>query len=176
MRKIKLNTEWNRVPVLKRYVVDHETGCWLWMGFRLESGYGHVQVNFRRLGAHRYFYEQMKGPIPAGAILCHTCDNPPCVNPAHLWPGSYKDNLDDMIKKGRQRTVRKLCENDVIAIFKDDRLTKDIASDFKVSSSLVSLIQRGSVARKITSKIGEIRPRRKPGPRPKSETPSASKA
>jgi hypothetical protein len=77
--------------------------CWLWTGTHNQGGYGIFllpgEVPVR---AHRYAYEQVKGPIPAGLILLHSCDNPPCVNPDHLTPGTRKDNLYDSMAKGRR--------------------------------------------------------------------------
>jgi HNH endonuclease len=80
------------------------TGCWEWRGSRNENGYG--IVNVRRQGAenaraHRVVYELAVGPIPEGLVLRHSCDNPPCVNPEHLTPGTHADNSQDMVERGR---------------------------------------------------------------------------
>jgi hypothetical protein len=80
--------------------------CWEWQGFRLPKGYGTIGVGGRAGGkqlAHRVSYELEYGLIPEGLLVCHSCDNPPCVNPKHLYVGSYADNLTDMHRKGRAR-------------------------------------------------------------------------
>jgi len=91
------------------------SGCWEWNGKRNEHGYGIFSV--KRLGfdgvrAHRVMYEHLKEPIPAGLVLRHNCDNPPCVNPEHLVPGTVADNVTDMMVRGRHwRTGRTECDN-----------------------------------------------------------------
>lgn len=88
--------------------------CWLWQGCRYRR-YGRFgrgaeaanpgTVSFREIGetyAHRVAWVLLRGRIPAGMVLCHTCDNPLCVNPEHLWIGTQKDNLADMTCKGRR--------------------------------------------------------------------------
>lgn len=89
---------------LSNYKVNELTGCWEWRGMRNHDGYGQVWVRAlqRNVGAHRISFEQHKGPIPEGLLICHTCDNPPCINPDHLFAGTHKDNTADMMRKGRQ--------------------------------------------------------------------------
>ena len=93
------------VPIsekLKRYIVT-PTGCWEWTGGRDKDGYG--KLNHRRqttLRAHRVAYEFYKGDLHKDDLVCHSCDNPPCINPAHLFKGKPIDNTADMIRKNRQ--------------------------------------------------------------------------
>jgi hypothetical protein len=75
--------------------------CWEWQSVRNRRGYGKFWLNGRTDLAHRVSYELHNGPIPAGDLVRHTCDNPPCVNPAHLLVGSRKDNARDAVERGQ---------------------------------------------------------------------------
>jgi len=75
-------------------------GCWLWRG-HTDKGYGIFAVNSRPVLAHRFAYALFVGEIPAGMCICHSCDNSRCVNPDHLFIGSHRDNMNDMVAKGR---------------------------------------------------------------------------
>jgi hypothetical protein len=73
--------------------------CWLWQGNVTSANYGQFVVR-----AHRMAIELTRGPIPDGMIVLHTCDNPRCVNPAHLWVGTHRENVLDSVTKGRWPT------------------------------------------------------------------------
>jgi hypothetical protein len=78
------------------------TGCWEWMGFRNNWGYGQFkQDSVKIVFAHRFSYQLKHGPIPEGAILRHHCDNAGCVNPDHLELGTASDNSQDMLRRDR---------------------------------------------------------------------------
>ena len=77
-------------------------GCWLFFGRRGKvHPYAAIWINGSRTSAHRFVFELTKGPIPAGMFVCHTCDNPTCVRPDHLFLGTAADNVHDMLAKGR---------------------------------------------------------------------------
>lgn len=80
-----------------------DTGCWEYQGARNRDGYGTVGsgIRSRSMLAHRKAYKLKFGEIPKGLCVCHKCDNPPCINPDHLFLGSMKDNMQDMVRKGR---------------------------------------------------------------------------
>jgi len=77
-------------------------GCWIWLGQIGHLGYGYVRRGKGRTMAHRRSWELTKGIIPDGLLALHRCDNPPCVNPAHLFLGTHIDNSNDKVSKGRQ--------------------------------------------------------------------------
>lgn len=141
----------NAPPMLSRYAVS-ATGCWEWLGERTRFGYGSITLGQRRLGnrirvgAHRYFYEHLVGAIPSGKRVCHSCDNPGCVNPEHLWLGTDADNMADMRQKGRagrkgpdgsRNAASKLTEAQVIEIRSSNLPPKRLAERFNVSELTV---------------------------------------
>lgn len=77
--------------------------CWEWKAKALPKGYGIFWDGERQVTAHRYSYELHQGPIPEGLWVLHHCDNPPCVNPAHLYAGDNSDNMFDLHERGRAR-------------------------------------------------------------------------
>lgn len=134
--------------------VAKSDGCWEWQGYRTRQGYGVIGVGSRldpprgtRL-VHRVSWELVNGPIPDGLSVCHKCDNPPCVNPAHLFIGTNADNVADRERKGRNVVPRgehqgnaKLTEAQVRAIHADPRHQIEIAKAFGVSQATVSRIK-----------------------------------
>lgn len=89
--------------------VNKGDGCWMWTGAKMKKrrGYGAVRWDGITKYTHRVSWEITNGEIPDDMIVCHRCDNPPCVRPDHLFLGTDKDNYDDMVAKGR-RVVRVL--------------------------------------------------------------------
>lgn len=98
-------------PLEERFWAKVEIGapdeCWPWKAAKNQKGYGAFQVGTLAASkvrpAHVVAWEISNGePFPEGKLGCHTCDNPSCCNPAHVWPGTPKQNTQDMISKGRQ--------------------------------------------------------------------------
>lgn len=101
----------NIYPTLEDYfhknTIKETNGCWIWTGTKLRRGYGGVGSTrwgkqFKIYSAHRLSYFYYKGEIPEGIFVCHSCDNPSCINPDHLFLGTHEDNMRDMINKARK--------------------------------------------------------------------------
>lgn len=80
--------------------------CWPWLGTRKPNGYGMIGIGGKIVSAHRLSWELTYGEIPPGFFVCHKCDNPPCVNPSHLFLGTAEDNVHDAQAKGRIPVAR----------------------------------------------------------------------
>lgn len=105
----------------KSVIKGTKNECWEWQGTRHVQGYGTIGVRGKTLKAHRFSWELHNGEIPDDMEVCHKCDNPPCVNPFHLFLGSHQDNIDDMVAKrrnswGERHPRAKLTIDDVIEI------------------------------------------------------------
>ncbi len=91
---------------MKRFTskfTKNNNGCWEWNAGCFSDGYGAFSYQRKTQKAHRISYLLFVGMIPKGKMVLHRCDNPPCVNPAHLFIGTAKDNAHDAIQKGRHR-------------------------------------------------------------------------
>lgn len=82
-------------------IPEPNTGCWLWMGYYNDWGYGRWFKDGEQHRTHRIAYALTHGTVPSDKVVCHRCDNPPCCNPAHLFLGTHDDNRADMRRKGR---------------------------------------------------------------------------
>lgn len=123
-----------------------QTGCWEWVRGRSKAGYGMLRDPVKRtmVTAHRVAFEHHNGPIPPKAHICHTCDNPPCCNPEHLWLGTASDNSRDMVLKGRSTSPLTPGQVSEIRGLLQQRVRQvDIAALFGVTQSCVSLIKLG---------------------------------
>lgn len=134
-----------------------EHGCWEWIGVRMWLDYGTVRIDGKILRAHRVMWRLVNGDIPDNMMVCHKCDNPPCVRPDHLFLGTAKDNSDDCHSKGRGSRGEavpqsKLTTEQVIEIKKLAKHYKhrEIAARYGVSRAMISYIARGAWWKHIT--------------------------
>ena len=81
--------------------INKSSGCWLWLAAKDKDGYGFFHLKGKLVKAHRFMWQLINGPIPLNNLICHHCDNPPCVRPDHLFAGTLQDNKDDQKRKGR---------------------------------------------------------------------------
>lgn len=136
-------------------------GCWIWTGTitckdaadKYHLPYGRFWMNGKNEAAHRAAWKLFSGPIPEGKIVCHSCDVAYCVNPAHLFLGTHRDNTQDMMAKGRDKACRetrrgpnsnfaKLTPEQALAVLKAEGKQKDIAAQYGITQTAVSLIKR----------------------------------
>jgi hypothetical protein len=154
-----------------RQVKKMDSGCWVWTGVTT-NGYGQISYGGKGRRAHRVSWELHCGTIPDGLLVLHKCDNPPCVNPSHLFLGTHQDNMDDAIEKGRRPTGElhpsrlhpelmsrgedngsaKLTAEQVMAIRdrKGKAKHREIAKEFGIARSTVSTILRGEIWRHLS--------------------------
>lgn len=113
--------------------VDKITGCHIWLGSkRSGTEYGEVRRDGKLLYAHRVAYERKHGPIPSGMKVLHRCDNPPCVYDGHLFLGTQRDNVEDMLSKGRGKFESNLA----LGRIKGVKRGKTFASSYSTNTSI----------------------------------------
>ena len=127
---------------------DPNTDCLEWQKGRSLDGYGRVKYRNERYSAHRLSWILTKGEIPKGKSVLHRCDNPPCINPDHLFVGDNFDNMADRKAKGRAPNQKgsanghaKLTDDVVLAIRAAEGTQKSIAAKFGISQSTVSFLK-----------------------------------
>jgi hypothetical protein len=128
----------------------NENGCFICTSHIGSKGYPHYNWDGKESLMSRFIWEQMFGEIPSKMFICHKCDNPACINPEHLFLGTPKSNSEDMVKKNRQwkpigdkHHNKKLSSEKVLLIYKDNRLLREIASDYGVNMSTIYDIKHG---------------------------------
>ncbi|MFN3980160.1 MAG: HNH endonuclease signature motif containing protein [Caldilinea sp.] len=144
-----------RRPLIERFWekvdVRGPNECWPWLAATKQGGYG-LSSDERGLKqlAHRIAYRLTKGSIPEGLVVCHHCDNPGCVNSAHLFLGTQGDNLQDMRRKGRDNPPRgarhpkaRLTEDLCRRIRNDPRSHRRIARELGIGKSTVGMVKAG---------------------------------
>lgn len=147
INKEDINRFWNKVKITANINL-----CWIWTAAKTRGEYGVFHIKRYMYRVSRVSYYLTTGFDPSGYQICHTCDNPSCVNPNHLFLGTPLDNVLDMMKKGRhsidvygerhgrsiltEKKVKKIRE-----LYKTGRFYQtEIAKKFKVNKSTISMI------------------------------------
>ena len=158
--------------IIARLEAATEQDCVLWPLALDRGGRGRIWHGGKLMLAHRWVWERIKGVIPAGKLLCHTCDNPTCVNPRHLYVGTHADNMRDMkvrrryfaarnperaVESGRRLGLSntwargsknpkaKLSDDDARSIRASSLPTKKLAATFGVHRTIIQRIRRGTL-------------------------------
>lgn len=139
--------------------VSKTDSCWLWTGWHDRQGYGRLRTPWSmrppyNIGAHRMSWELHHGKIREGLYVLHRCDNPACVNPAHLFLGTARENTQDALAKGRMRAntrplrgsaskTSKLTEQDVVAIRASSLSGRALARQYGVNpKTILGILKR----------------------------------
>lgn len=137
--------EADTVRFLSKFDTGPAEACWPW---RRSANDAHCQfwVHGRSVGAHRMAYEYYVGSIPDGMWVLHHCDNPPCMNPAHLFLGTAADNSRDMVEKGRQcfgerNAHARLSDDDVRDVLISQKSSRSIAREYGVSKATIQRVR-----------------------------------
>ena len=139
----------------RNYQINETSGCWEWIGstFQNRGGYGRFHIGRIGYRAHRVSWLVHHMVWPVGKLVCHKCDNPSCVNPNHLFLGTERDNILDMVRKGRKADVSgerhgmaKLSETQVREILKrvsNGEVQRRLAFEYGISPALVCCLVKG---------------------------------
>ena len=123
-------------------------GCWLWLVSQFPEGYGSFKVDGKTRQSHRVSWVLHRSPIPEGMDVLHSCDNPPCVNPDHLFLGTHVDNMADRDKKGRNVKGEKI-SHAKLSPLKVQRIRKlvaggalhnEVAREFRVARTTITKV------------------------------------
>lgn len=139
-----------------KWMVHPRTRCWIWTGARFSTGYGQIAKRGKQLLAHRVSWVLHHGPLGANDVVCHSCDNPACVNPEHLFIGTQKTNMADCAAKhrsahGERNGQHKLSEGQVLSIKESKESERALAARFGVCRSNIGYIRRGKRWSRLTA-------------------------
>lgn len=161
MRRTFLGGSWNASiedRMKAAFIVDPVTGCHNWTRAKTGSGYGAIVINQRTLCAHRIAFELANGPIDDDALVLHSCDNPACVNPAHMRLGTHEDNMNDKIVRSRvpageshyhsKATKEQVIE--IMRLFSEGKTGKEITDITGLSKGIVYNVKYGKAWSDVT--------------------------
>lgn len=141
---------------IKSKLIRGKNGCMEWSGARHPKGYGNITIQNKTIKLHRFVLEQkLHRRLDENMCACHTCNNPPCCNPDHLYEGTNQDNVNDKVRAGRQargpdhgsrgitNPMSKLTESQIryIREQRGRKLQIEIAKELGISRTHVSAIQ-----------------------------------
>jgi hypothetical protein len=126
--------------------------CWPWPGRRAPEGYGFVSWCWRDIGTHRLAYALTYRPIERGEVVRHSCDNPPCCNPAHLIVGTIADNNEDMHARGRAYVPSPSLGTSNFNAKLNDDLVRALRADWRAGETIKSICHRTGLS------VGTIHP------------------
>lgn len=140
--------------------------CWIWQGSISNRGIPRLKYKSKTTSAHRAAYIAFKGPVPDKLLVCHTCDNPLCVNPEHLYSGTALDNVRDRtertgidhVPKGLPHWNAKFSDKQILEVLKATGLHRIIAKKYGMSRGYVSQLKskKGAKCRAAARKQGMI--------------------
>lgn len=135
---------------MEKCIPEPNSGCWIWTAYLSNKGYGELMMRHTKRAAlaHRVSYQLFCGPIEDGKFVLHSCDNPSCVNPDHLRLGDQSANMVDMYSRKRRKKFAlpndriRLPHKAILAIRRDKRSSRDVASIYGVSHVTVQKIRK----------------------------------
>lgn len=129
--------------------IDQPDECWEWLG-SVNGEYGKFSLGSKYIPSHRIAYELKYGEISNDMLVCHKCDNPLCCNPFHLFLGTHKDNMVDMVAKGRQQNAigerhgrAKLTQEEAMDIKYGNKSKKELMKIYGIGITMVNYIKSG---------------------------------
>lgn len=137
----------DNAPLLRKLLANAKpmaNGCLEWTGFRGPTGYGQIYDGVRSMNAHRVMYRVKFGDIPRGIQVLHSCDNPPCILPAHLSLGTGKKNMQESVERGRHHeAVKTHCDHGHELVGENLYVAKNGTRHCKVCSRIRQRIDNG---------------------------------